>query len=161
MGNTSVRGGLAAAALAAVATVAVATAPSASAAVDAVAVEGSGNHVVGTTYTIQARLTGASAGLLVYFSDNGEFIGAPQVPWPPGQAQIVWKPSTPGQHILTVEQGGSVRSTVVNVTAASSGTGSAGSGSAESGTGSTSTGSATKVLATLLGGLFAGMFGSS
>ena len=143
------RGGLAAAAFAAVTAVAVATAPGANAAVDAVAIEGSGTHVVGTTYTVQARLTGASAGLLVYFSDNGEFIGAPQVPWPPGQAQIAWKPTTPGQHIITVEQGGSVRSTVVNVTAASSGTGSSG------------TGSATKVLATLLGGLFAGMFGSS
>ncbi|MCV5779347.1 hypothetical protein OFN45_34105, partial [Escherichia coli] len=67
-------------------------------------------------------------------SDNGEFIGAPTVPWPPGSATIDWQPSTPGRHILTAEQGGSTQSIVVEVEeAASPGSG---SGSGGSGTGS-------------------------
>ncbi|WP_067840859.1 hypothetical protein [Nocardia lijiangensis] len=136
----------------AAAAVTVLAAPSAYAAVQSVSVEGS-NHKVGTTYTITAEVGGASGGLLVYFSDNGEFIGAPKVPWPPGSATIEWKPSTPGQHILTVEQGGSTKSIVVEVDKASSG-GSGSSGSASSGSG---TGSAGK----LLGGLLGGLLGSS
>ncbi|MEV6388497.1 hypothetical protein [Nocardia xishanensis] len=131
--------------------VTVLAAPSASAAVQSVSVEGS-DHKVGTTYTITAEVGGASGGLLVYFSDNGEFIGAPKVPWPPGSSTIEWKPSTPGQHIITVEQGGSTKSIVVEVSKASSGgTGSSGSSSLSG------TGSAGK----LLGGLLGGLLGSS
>ncbi|MEV0297983.1 hypothetical protein [Nocardia sp. NPDC050710] len=129
-------------AFAAATAVTVPVAPSAYATVNSVSVEGSG-YVVGQTYLINAEVGGASGGLLVYFSDNGEFIGAPQVPWPPGHSSISWKPSTPGQHIITVEQGGSTKSTVVTVTKASSG----GSGSS----GSAGTGSAGRLLGGMLG----------
>ncbi|BAD60036.1 Ig-like domain repeat protein [Nocardia farcinica] len=122
-----------AAALFAAAAATVLVAPSAHASVQSLAVEGS-THVVGGTYTLTAQVGGASGGLLVYFSDNGEFIGAPTVPWPPGSATIDWQPSTPGRHILTAEQGGSTQSIVVAVEeAASPGSG---SGSGGSGTGS-------------------------
>ncbi|MET8774384.1 hypothetical protein AB0H49_22990 [Nocardia sp. NPDC050713] len=138
-------------AFAAATAVAVLTAPSAYAAVQSVSVDGS-NHKVGSTYTITADVGGASGGLLVYFSDNGEFIGGPKVPWPPGTATIEWKPSTPGEHIITVEQGGSTKSIMVEVSKASSG----GTGSSGSASGS-GTGSAGR----LLGGLLGGLFGSS
>lgn len=138
-------------AFAAATAVAVLTAPSAHAAVQSVSVDGS-NHKVGSTYTITADVGGASGGLLVYFSDNGEFIGGPKVPWPPGSATIEWKPSTPGEHIITVEQGGSTKSIMVEVSKANSG----GTGSSGSASGS-GTGSAGR----LLGGLLGGLFGSS
>ncbi|WP_054815945.1 hypothetical protein [Nocardia arizonensis] len=160
--NRSRGSGLGLTVFAAATAVTVLAAPSASAAVDSVTVSGTG-YVVGSTYTIEAQLSGASAGLLVYFSDNGEFIGAPQVPWPPGHASISWKPSTAGQHIITVEQGGSTKTTVVDVTkpgqtgSGSASSGSAGSGSANSG--SVSTGSAATVLAAVLGKLLGQLFG--
>ncbi|MBF6211365.1 hypothetical protein IU433_07405 [Nocardia puris] len=134
-------------AFAAVAAVTVLAAPAAHAAVTSVSVDG-GNHRVGQTYTITAKVGGASGGLLVYFSVNGEFIGAPKVPWPPGTATIEWTPSQPGEHIITVEQGGSTKSIMVDVGKASSG-GSGSSGSA--GTGSAGTGSAGRLLGGLLG----------
>ncbi|WP_194816144.1 hypothetical protein [Nocardia sp. XZ_19_385] len=128
-------------AFAAAAAVTVLAAPSAYAAPTAVSVSDD-KLVVGEKYTISTQLGGASVGLLVYFSDNGEFIGAPKVPWPPGHSSIEWKPSTAGQHILTVEQGGHTQSIVVEVSKAPTGTGSSGSGSKRGGTGSFGSGSA-------------------
>ncbi|MFI6868014.1 hypothetical protein [Nocardia sp. NPDC050406] len=122
------RAGLGLTGFAAVAAVAVLAAPSAYAAVETVTVEGSGFRV-GSEYTISATLGGASVGLLVYFSDNGEFIGGPKVPWPPGHSSITWKPETAGQHIITVEQGGTHQSVVVDVKEAPLGSGSSSSGS--------------------------------
>ncbi|WP_067568687.1 hypothetical protein [Nocardia acidivorans] len=122
------RAGVGITGFAAVAAAAILAAPTACAAVDTVTVEGS-NFQVDSTYTLSATLSGASAGLLVYFSDNGEFIGSPKVPWPVGHASISWTPSTKGQHIITVEQGGSTRSTVVNVADKPIGSGSSSSGS--------------------------------
>ncbi|MBF6357505.1 hypothetical protein IU449_23640 [Nocardia higoensis] len=138
-----------AAALFAAAAATVLVAPSAHASVQSLAVEGS-THVVGGTYTLTAEVGGASGGLLVYFSDNGEFIGAPKVPWPPGSATIDWQPSTPGRHILTAEQGGSTQSIVVEVEEAASPDSGSGSGSGGSGTGSA-----------LLRGLLSGSSGGS
>ncbi|MBF6182978.1 hypothetical protein [Nocardia otitidiscaviarum] len=129
--NTSrraARAGVGLTGFAAAAAVAVLTAPAACAAVETVTVEGS-TFRVGGEYTISATLGGASAGLLVYFSDNGEFIGAPKVPWPPGRSSITWKPETAGQHIITVEQGGSHRSVTVDVKQAPIGSGSSSTGS--------------------------------
>ena len=102
--------------------------PSALAAVDTVSLDAS-SPVKGKEYTISATLSGASVGLLVYFSDNGQFIGSPKVPWPPGHSSIAWTPSTSGQHILTVEQGGSTKSIVVQVGEPPIGTGSSSTGS--------------------------------
>ncbi|WP_405134492.1 hypothetical protein [Nocardia sp. NBC_01388] len=113
---------------AALAVVAALTAPTACAAVDTVSVSGS-NYQVGTQYTISADLSGASVGLLVYFSDNGNFIGSPKIPSPPGHSSISWTPSDKGQHILTVSQGNSTQSTIVNVSDAPIGSGSSSSGS--------------------------------
>ncbi|MEV0249212.1 hypothetical protein AB0H76_21615 [Nocardia sp. NPDC050712] len=136
------RAGTGLTAFAAAAAVTALAAPSAYAAPTAVSVSDS-KLVVGEKYTISADLGGASAGLLVYFSDNGEFIGAPKVPWPPGHSSIEWQPGSAGQHVLTVEQGGHTRSIVVEVgKKPSTGTGSSGSGSKRGGTGSFGTGSA-------------------
>ncbi|NNH74727.1 hypothetical protein HLB23_33590 [Nocardia uniformis] len=126
--NTARRAGVGITGFAAMAAAVVLTAPSAFAAVESVSVDGS-DYRVGGEYTISATLGGASVGLLVYFSDNGEFIGAPKVPWPPGKSSITWKPETTGQHILTVEQGGTHKSVVVNVKDAPLGSGSSSSGS--------------------------------
>lgn len=112
---------------AALAAAAVLSAPSALAAVDSVTVDGS-DYRVGTEYTISATLSGAAAGLLVYYSDNGEFVGGPRIPWA-GKSDTVWTPSSTGKHIITVEQGGYTRSTVVTVKDAPLGSGSSTSGS--------------------------------
>lgn len=122
------RAGVGITGFAALAAVAVLTAPSALATVETVSVDGS-EHRVGSEYTISATLGGASVGLLVYFSDNGEFIGSPKVPWPPGHSSITWKPESAGQHIITVEQGGTHKSVVVQVKDAPLGSGSSSSGS--------------------------------
>ncbi|MGX1805554.1 hypothetical protein ACWIGI_07545 [Nocardia sp. NPDC055321] len=126
--RTARRAGAGFTGLAALAAAAVLSAPQALAAVDSVTVDGS-DFRVGTEYTISATHSGAAAGLLVYFSDNGEFIGSPKVPWPVGQSSIAWTPSTAGKHIITVEQGGHTRSTVVEVQDAPLGSGSSTSGS--------------------------------
>ncbi|MEV6072679.1 hypothetical protein AB0L82_39575 [Nocardia sp. NPDC052001] len=125
---TARRAGAGITGFAAIAAAAVIAAPTACAAVDTVTVEGS-NFQVDTEYTISATLSGASIGLLVYFSDNGQFIGSPKVPWPVGHSSITWKPSTKGQHIITVEQGGSTQSTTVTVADKPLGSGSSSSGS--------------------------------
>ncbi|MBL1075723.1 hypothetical protein JK358_15110 [Nocardia sp. 2] len=114
--------------LAALAAVAVLAAPSALAKVDSISVDGA-NHAVGKQYTITVKLSGAAAGLLVYFTDNGNFIGGPKVPWPPGSATISWTPSEKGQHVITAEQGGYTASTVVQVGDEPIGSGSSSSGS--------------------------------
>ncbi|MEU0544076.1 hypothetical protein [Nocardia sp. NPDC005978] len=126
--RTARRAGAGITGFAALAATAVLAAPQAVAAVDSVTVDGS-DHRVGTEYTISATHSGAAAGLLVYFSDNGEFIGGPKVPWPVGQSSIAWTPATTGKHIITVEQGGYTRSVVVEVRDAPLGSGSSTSGS--------------------------------
>ncbi|GAB4589404.1 hypothetical protein [Nocardia sp. IFM 10818] len=122
------RAGVGVTGFAALAAAAVLTAPSAFATVDSVTVDGS-DHRVGTEYTISATLSGAAAGLLVYFSDNGNFIGGAKVPWPPGHSSIEWTPDTKGQHIITVEQGGYTKSIIVDVKDAPLGSGSSSTGS--------------------------------
>lgn len=84
------------------------------AAVDGVTISGA-DFTVGGTYTLHADLSGASVGLLVYWSDNGDGFSGPKVPWPPGEASIDWTPKAAGQHILTAAQGGSTKSIVVTV----------------------------------------------
>ncbi len=122
------RAGLGATGFAALAAAAVLAAPAALASVDTVTVEGSG-YTVGKEYTISVTVSGAAAGLLVYYSDNGDFIGSPKVPWPPGKSSIAWTPGTTGQHTITVEQGGFTRSVVVEVKDKPIGSGSSSSGS--------------------------------
>ncbi|MTE16561.1 hypothetical protein [Nocardia aurantiaca] len=114
--------------LAALGAAAVLAAPAALATVDSVSVSSNDLHV-GKAYTVNASLSGAAAGLLVHFSDNGNEIGAPKVPWPPGSASISWTPDTSGQHIITVEQGGYTKSIVVQVADAPLGSGSSSTGS--------------------------------
>ncbi|MEV0297982.1 hypothetical protein [Nocardia sp. NPDC050710] len=94
--------------------IAVLAAP-AHATVDSVTVSGS-NHTVNGTYTLKAHLSGASFGLLVYWSDNGQDISGPKVPWPVGESSISWTPATKGQHLITASQGGSTKTIVVTVT---------------------------------------------
>ncbi|MFD9615320.1 hypothetical protein ACFWWS_38800 [Streptomyces sp. NPDC059083] len=90
-------------------------APAAHASVDSVSISGS-NWTVGTSYTLSANLSGASVGLLVYWSDNGSSLSpVGKVPWPPGHASLDWTPSTPGQHIITCSQGSTTQTLIVNV----------------------------------------------
>ncbi|MGN2635658.1 hypothetical protein ACTD5D_05570 [Nocardia takedensis] len=83
--------------------------------VESVTVSGA-DHKINQTYTLRAEVGGASFGLLVYWSDNGEAIAPPKVPWPVGESSIDWTPKTAGQHVLTASQGGSTKSVVVTVT---------------------------------------------
>ncbi|MFD6350624.1 hypothetical protein [Nocardia tengchongensis] len=91
-------------------------APEAHATVDSITISGS-NWTVGQTYTLSADLSGASFGLLVYWEDNGNAITSPasKVPWPPYHSSTDWTPTTPGQHNITLKQGSSTKSLVVNV----------------------------------------------
>ncbi|MFJ9369071.1 hypothetical protein ACIRRA_32250 [Nocardia sp. NPDC101769] len=90
-------------------------APAAHATVDSVSISGS-NWTVGTSYTLSANLSGASIGLLVYWSDNGNSLTpVGKVPWPPGHASLDWTPSTPGQHVITCSQGSTTQTLIVNV----------------------------------------------
>ncbi|MFI2559329.1 hypothetical protein [Nocardia farcinica] len=89
-------------------------APHANATVASVTVSGA-THQLGQTYTLKAKLSGASIGLLVYWTDNGQDISGPKVPWPVGESSIEWTPTTPGQHLITASQGGSTKTVVVNV----------------------------------------------
>ncbi|WP_196054820.1 hypothetical protein [Nocardia aurantiaca] len=90
-------------------------APAAHAAVDSVSISGS-NWTVGNTYTLSANLSGASIGLLVYWSDNGDSLTpVGKVPWPVGHASLDWTPKTPGQHIITCSQGSTTQTLIVNV----------------------------------------------
>ncbi|MGW4121481.1 hypothetical protein [Nocardia sp. NPDC004711] len=169
--------GLAGVTVAAAAAVAVAMSPTASATVDVITIS-SATPTVGGDYTLHASLSGASVGLLVYWSDNGASLtSVGKVPWPPGEASLDWSPSTPGQHIITASQGNSTQTLVVNVGTGSGGTTTTtppttttttpptstpttttpGSG----GAGSNGTGSASGSAGTLVGGLLRGLFGSS
>ncbi|MFE2995910.1 hypothetical protein ACFXG4_12955 [Nocardia sp. NPDC059246] len=90
-------------------------APAAHASVDSVSISGS-NWTVGTSYTLSANLSGASVGLLVYWSDNGSSLTpVGKVPWPPGHASLDWTPKTPGQHVITCSQGSTTQTLIVNV----------------------------------------------
>ncbi|MFD6350623.1 hypothetical protein [Nocardia tengchongensis] len=91
-------------------------APEAHATVDSITISGS-NWTVGQTYTLSADLSGASFGLLVYWEDNGSPITSPasKVPWPPYHSSTDWTPSSAGQHVITLSQGSSTKSLVVNV----------------------------------------------
>ncbi|MBL1075722.1 hypothetical protein JK358_15105 [Nocardia sp. 2] len=109
--------GIAGLAVAAATAAVVATSPTAGAEVDAITITGATEYKVGSSYTLSASLSGASIGLLVYWSDNGESLTpAGKVPMPVGQASLAWIPRSAGQHILTVAQGGSTKSIVVTVT---------------------------------------------
>ncbi|MEU6585199.1 hypothetical protein [Nocardia sp. NPDC046763] len=114
--------GLAGVTVAAAAAVAVAMSPTASATVDVITIS-SATPTVGGDYTLHASLSGASVGLLIYWSDNGASLTpVGKVPWPPGEASLDWSPSTPGQHIITASQGSSTQTLVVNVGTGSGGT---------------------------------------
>ncbi|WP_067700864.1 hypothetical protein [Nocardia jejuensis] len=126
--TTARRAGAGLTGFAALATAAVLTASSASASIDSISVDGS-NHTVGTEYTVSVTVSGAPAGLLVYFSDNGNAIAGPKVPLPPGHASIAWTPSDKGQHVITASQGSYTASTIVQVEDAPLGSGSSSSGS--------------------------------
>ncbi|MGV9410251.1 hypothetical protein ACWDOP_10085 [Nocardia sp. NPDC003693] len=93
------------------------SAPEATAAVDNITISGS-DHKVGQTYTLHADLSGASFGLLVYWKANGQAITSPaaQVPWPAYNTSADWTPRTAGAHTITLTQGSSTKSLVVNVT---------------------------------------------
>ncbi|MFF2557818.1 hypothetical protein ACFVUS_42965 [Nocardia sp. NPDC058058] len=136
--------------IATAAAIVVLAAPQASATVDAITVSGSDPHTINTEYTLTANLSGAGIGLLVYWTDNGNDLSGPKVPWPVGFSSITWKPTTPGQHLLTASQGGSTKTIAVNVTdPANPGTPGGGNPSTPGG----SSGSASKGLGGLLGGL--------
>ncbi|MFR9753405.1 hypothetical protein ACL02S_20555 [Nocardia sp. 004] len=116
--------------LAATAAVIVLAAPSAQATVKSVTISGS-DHVVGTSYTLEATVGGISFGLPVTWTANGVKIGGPKVPWPPGKSTQEWTPESPGQHIITATQGSSTESIVVDVTKPGGSSGSANTGSAD------------------------------
>ncbi|WP_067543221.1 hypothetical protein [Nocardia crassostreae] len=108
--------GLAGLTLAAATAVVVTVSPAANANVDAITVSSPVLNV-GGTYTLHASLSGASAGLLVYWSDNGESLTpAGKVPWPIGQVSVDWTPRTSGQHIITATQGSNTETLIVTVT---------------------------------------------
>ncbi|WP_433668797.1 hypothetical protein ACQP06_32855 [Nocardia sp. CA-136227] len=118
LGGRHLGAGLAALAIAtgAVAVLATHEAPEAHATVDSITISGS-NWTVGQTYTLSADLSGASFGLLVYWEDNGNPITSPasKVPWPPYHSSTDWTPTTAGQHNITLKQGSSTKSLIVNV----------------------------------------------
>ncbi|WP_433563478.1 Ig-like domain-containing protein [Nocardia sp. CA-151230] len=122
------RAGVGITGFAALAAAAVVAAPVSLAAVDTVSIDQT-NPVVDKAYTISATLSGASIGLLVYFSDNGNEIGPPKIPSPPGHASISWRPTTSGQHVITASQGPNSQSIVVQVADAPLGSGSSSTGS--------------------------------
>ncbi|MEV0033144.1 hypothetical protein [Nocardia sp. NPDC050793] len=135
---------------AAAAAVAVFAAPQAHATVDSITVSGA-DHTIDTTYTLRAKLSGAGIGLLVYWSDNGDQITGPKVPWPVGESSVSWTPKTPGQHLITASQGGSTKTIVVQVTDPSDPGDPGDPGNPGGGTGSAGTGSAGKLLGSLFG----------
>ncbi|AYF73531.1 hypothetical protein D7D52_06285 [Nocardia yunnanensis] len=176
--------GLAAATVAGGAAIALAVSPAANATVDTIS-SSSTTPVVGGTYTLSADLSGASVGLLVAWADNGANLTDPAqiVPWPAGHTSVTWKPTTAGQHVITLNQGDSTKSLVLTVTDNGAGgttttaptttappaatttpptstpaTTAPGSGS---GTGSFGSGSATGSAGALISGLLRGLFGSS
>lgn len=91
------------------------TAPDAHAAVDSITISNN-SPVVGQTYTLSADLSGASIGLLVYWTDNGsKLTPVGKVPWPVGHASLDWTPGSVGQHTLSISQGSSTKTLTVNV----------------------------------------------
>ncbi|MEV6100545.1 hypothetical protein [Nocardia sp. NPDC051981] len=94
-------------------------APAAHATVDTITISDQ-NPVVGGTYTVSATVSGWEFGLLCYWQDNGVAITNPaaQVPWPVNHSSASWTPTTPGMHTITLKQGGSSKSLVVNVSSA-------------------------------------------
>ncbi|MFE4462277.1 hypothetical protein ACFROC_33405, partial [Nocardia tengchongensis] len=91
-------------------------APAANATVDSITISDQ-NPVVGHTYTLSANLSGWEFGLLCYWQDNGSAITNPpsKVPWPAYHSSTDWTPTTPGKHTITLKQGGSSNTLVVNV----------------------------------------------
>ncbi|WP_067716667.1 hypothetical protein [Nocardia yamanashiensis] len=160
--------GIAGLAVAAGAALVVGNSPDAAATVDAISIS-SNDLRVGQTYDLQATLSGASVGLLIYWADNGEALTDPaaQVPMPPGHSSASWTPKTAGQHVITATQGGNTKSLVVTVTDGSTTvpptttvppstttappTTKPSSGSGGLGSGSGGSGSAGKILGGLLG----------
>ncbi|MFF0632431.1 hypothetical protein ACFYTS_07995 [Nocardia sp. NPDC004151] len=121
MRTTTVRrlgAGLAGLAVIAGGSLAVATheAPEAHATVDSITISGS-NWTVGQTYTLSANLSGWEFGLLCYWEDNGNPITDPpsKVPWPVNHSSTDWTPTTPGKHTITLKQGSSTNTLIVNV----------------------------------------------
>lgn len=111
----SIGAGVAGVTVAAASAIMIVGSPSASATVDTITISSS-TPAIGNTYTLHADLSGASVGLLIYWSDNGTSLTpVGKVPWPPGQASLDWTPSTPGQHVLTASQGSSTNTLVVTV----------------------------------------------
>ncbi|MTE16562.1 hypothetical protein [Nocardia aurantiaca] len=154
MSMMSYRIGAGVAGLATAAAVAVFAAPGANATVDSVSISGTAPYTINTSYTLTANLSGASIGLLVYWSDNGtNLTPAGKVPWPIGYSSIDWKPTTAGQHLLTASQGGNTKTIIVNVTDPSQPGGGTGGSGGGGGTGGGGTGSAGSALGGLLGGL--------
>lgn len=96
--------------------VVVATSPTAAATVDNITISGE-EIVVGQTYSLHADLSGASFGLLVTWRDNGQAMTTPEakVPWPVYNSSIDWTPQTPGQHTISLTQGSSTKTLIVNV----------------------------------------------
>ncbi|MFD7848201.1 hypothetical protein ACFV4K_35445 [Nocardia sp. NPDC059764] len=173
----SITAGMAGLTVASAAAVAVALAPGANATVDVITVSDSA-PTVGGTYTLSADLSGASIGLLVNWNDNGASLtdGVGIIPWPVGHSSVTWKPTTPGQHIITASQGSSTQTLIVNVaggtttpptttppttTTAPTTTAPTTTKPSTGGGGSIGSGSATGSAGKLVGGLLSGLFGSS
>ncbi|MFD7848202.1 hypothetical protein ACFV4K_35450 [Nocardia sp. NPDC059764] len=91
-------------------------APAAHATVDSITISGS-NWTVGQTYTLSANLSGWEFGLLCYWEDNGNPITDPaaKVPWPAYHSSTDWTPTTAGKHTITLKQGSSTNTLIVNV----------------------------------------------
>ncbi|MFD7848203.1 hypothetical protein ACFV4K_35455 [Nocardia sp. NPDC059764] len=91
-------------------------APAAHATVDSISISGS-NWTVGQTYTLSANLSGWEFGLLCYWEDNGNPITDPaaKVPWPAYHSSTDWTPTTAGKHTITLKQGSSTNTLIVNV----------------------------------------------
>ncbi|WP_067568663.1 hypothetical protein [Nocardia acidivorans] len=156
MSSISRRLGAGVAGIATAAAVVVLAAPQASATVDSITITGGDPHTINTEYTLTANLSGAGIGLLVYWTDNGNDLSGPKVPWPVGYSSITWKPTTAGRHLLTCSQGGSTKTIAITVVdpaiPGTPGGGTPGTPGGGSG-GSGSSGSAGKALGGLLGGL--------
>ncbi|MEU1428909.1 hypothetical protein ABZ412_17710, partial [Nocardia sp. NPDC005746] len=118
LGGRHIGAGLAALAIAtgAVSVLVTHEAPEAHATVDSITISGS-NWTVGQTYTLSANLSGWEFGLLCYWEDNGNPITNPpsKVPWPAYHSSTDWTPTTPGKHTISLKQGGSTKTLVVNV----------------------------------------------
>ncbi|MGW4354707.1 hypothetical protein ACWELJ_21760 [Nocardia sp. NPDC004582] len=173
--------GLAGLTVTSAAAITVALAPAASATVDVITISDSA-PTAGGTYTLSADLSGASFGLVVNWNDNGASLtdGVGIMPWPPYHSSVTWKPTTPGQHIITASQGSSTQTLIVNVaggtttppttttapaapttTAPSTTTAPTTTKPSTGGGGSIGSGSATGSAGKLVGGLLSGLFGSS